>query len=176
MALPPGWNWQTGDIQELIQHILNNDSRPNQLRQPLRKFWSEPYQTQYNQYFKSLQFNPTDTAPVHELDRAMVAVHDDVTPTIESLCREWQGIKVWPVLFFSVRVTKTTWRTLKNFWCPPTCNPFHFRSLPARTLRKPVKPSLSCHSASCPATTWSKREIYPRQVRTCACWNIFAKY
>ena len=99
MALQPGWNWRTGDIQELIQHIFNNASRFNQPRQPRRKFWSEPYQTQYNQYFKSVQFNPIDTAPVHDLDSALVALHDDVSPTIESLCREWQGIKVWPVLF-----------------------------------------------------------------------------
>ena len=99
MALPPGWNWRTGDIQELIQHVFNIASRPNQPRQPLCKFCSKPYQALYNQYFKSLQFYPIDTAPVHDLDRAMVALHDEVTPTIESLCREWQGIKVWPVLF-----------------------------------------------------------------------------
>ena len=29
----------------------------------------------------------------------MLALHDDITPTIESMCREWQGLKVWPVLF-----------------------------------------------------------------------------
>ena len=29
----------------------------------------------------------------------MLALHDDVTPSIVELCREWQGIKVWPVLY-----------------------------------------------------------------------------
>ena len=99
ITLPTEGNWGMGAIQELIQHVFNIASRPNLPRKPLRKFWSEPYQTQYNQYFKSLQFNNIDTAPVHDLDRAMVALHDDVSPTIDSMCREWQGIKVWPVLF-----------------------------------------------------------------------------
>ena len=97
--MPPGWNWRTGDIQELIQHVFNIASRPNLPRQSFRKFWSEPYQTEYNHYFKSLQFNPIDTGSVHDLDCAMVPLHDDVTPTIESMCREWQDLKLWPVLF-----------------------------------------------------------------------------
>ena len=29
----------------------------------------------------------------------MLAIHDDITLTIESLCREWEGVKVWLVLF-----------------------------------------------------------------------------
>ena len=99
MALPLVWNWRTGDIQELIKHVFNIASRHNQHTQPLRKFWSEPYQTQNNQYFLSLQFNSIDTAIVHDLDRAMVAFHDDVTLTIESLCREWQGINLLFVLY-----------------------------------------------------------------------------
>ena len=73
MALPPRWNWLTGNVQELFEHIWNNARRPNQPQQPLLKFWSEPYQTQYNQYFKSLQFSPTRTAPVHDLDRSILA-------------------------------------------------------------------------------------------------------
>ena len=36
---------------------------------------------------------------MNDLDRTMVALHDDVTPTIENLCQELHGIKVWPVLF-----------------------------------------------------------------------------
>ena len=42
MALPPGWNWLTGNVQELFEHIWNNARRPNQAQQPLLKFWSEP--------------------------------------------------------------------------------------------------------------------------------------
>ena len=89
MDLPAGWNRLTGNVRKLFEHIWNNARRQNQPQQPLLKFWLEPYQTQYNQYFKSLQFSPTETAPVHDLDRAMLALHDDITPTIESLCREW---------------------------------------------------------------------------------------
>ena len=29
MALPPGWNWLTGDARELAQFIFNNQSRSN---------------------------------------------------------------------------------------------------------------------------------------------------
>ena len=29
----------------------------------------------------------------------MAAISDDVTDTIEAQCREWHGVKVWPVLF-----------------------------------------------------------------------------
>ena len=83
MSLPPGWNWLTGNVQELFVHIWNNARRPNQPQQPLLKFWSKPYLTKYNQYFKSLQFSATETAPVHDLDRSMLARNDDITPTIE---------------------------------------------------------------------------------------------
>ena len=48
MALPPGWNWLTGNVHELFEHVYNNTRRQNQPKQPLLKFWSEPYQTQYN--------------------------------------------------------------------------------------------------------------------------------
>ena len=76
----------------------------------------------------------------------------------------------------SVRVSKPAWWTLQNARCPLTCNPFHFPSLPAKTLRKPVKPSLFSHKVLSPATSGSKREIYSWQVRTGACRNILAKF
>ena len=82
MALPPGWNWRSGNVQELFEHIWNNAKRPNQPPQPLLKFWSKPYQTQYNQYFKSLQFSLIEKALVHDLDRVMLALHEDITLTI----------------------------------------------------------------------------------------------
>ena len=115
MALPPGWNWHTGDARELAQIIFNNLSRSNRPPQFLRKFWTKSYQKQYNQSFKILQFNPTETAPINDLDRAMVALHDDLTPTIETLCQEWHGIKVWPVLFVLYESANPLDEHFKNF-------------------------------------------------------------
>ena len=73
----------------------DSQTNPNN---PFSNFGQNPIR-QYNHYFKSLQFSPTERALVHDLDRAMLALNDDITPTIESFCREWQGVKVWPVLF-----------------------------------------------------------------------------
>ena len=98
MALPPGWNVLTGDPMEVVRHFLNRLNNSIQSR-PLREFWSEPYQILTNDHFRTLQFSPKDSAPIYDLDRAMQALYHDATPSIETLCREWQGIKVWPVLY-----------------------------------------------------------------------------
>ena len=98
MALPPGWNVLTGDPQEVVRHFLNRLSNSIQPR-PLREFWSEPYQILTTDHFRTLQFSPIVSAPLYDLDRAMQALYHDATPSIETLCREWQGIKVWPVLY-----------------------------------------------------------------------------
>ena len=70
-----------------------------QVVHPFRKFWNEPIQKQSNQYFKIFQFTPIPTVPYNDLDRAMAALINDVTDTIEAQCRDWHGVKVWPVLF-----------------------------------------------------------------------------
>ena len=67
--------------------------------QLVREFWTEPLQKQFNQNFKICQFTPITTVSVNDLDRAMAALSNDVTHTIEEQCREWHGVKVWPVLF-----------------------------------------------------------------------------
>ena len=125
MALPPGWNWRTGNVQKLFEHIWNNARRPNQPRQIFCKFWSKPYQSQYNQYFKSFQFDLIETALVHDLDRALRTLHDDIKLTIESLCREWQGVKVWPVLFVLYESANPLYEPFKIFDAT-TCSSFHF--------------------------------------------------
>ena len=63
------------------------------------KFWNEPIQIQSNQYFQIFQFTPIPTVPYNELDFAMAALSNDLTNTIEAQCRDWHGVKVWPVLF-----------------------------------------------------------------------------
>ena len=45
----------------------------------------------------------------------MVALHDDVTPTIETLCQEWHGIKVWPVRFVRYESANPLDEHFKNF-------------------------------------------------------------
>ena len=35
MALPLEWNWQTGDVKKLLDHILNNAKLRNQIQQLL---------------------------------------------------------------------------------------------------------------------------------------------
>ena len=79
MALP------LSDIQDLVP--------------PFREYWNRPIQKQSNHYFKIFQFTPIPTVPFNNLDRAMAALSNDVTDTIEAQCREWHGVKVWPVLF-----------------------------------------------------------------------------
>ena len=79
MALP------LGNIQQEIQSF--------------REYWNEPIQKQSNQYFKIFQFTPISTVHYNDLDRAMAALSKDLTNTIEEQCREWHGVKVWPVLF-----------------------------------------------------------------------------
>ena len=79
MALP------VGDIQEVLH--------------PVRKFWPEAKQIQSNKNFKIYQFTPIPTIPFNDLDRAMAALSNDLTNTIEAQCHEWHGVKVWPVLF-----------------------------------------------------------------------------
>ena len=66
---------------------------------PKRRFWTEPDNNVSNFHFKIIQFKPIPNAPIHDLDSAMDALWADVLPTIKSLCREWHGVKVWPVLF-----------------------------------------------------------------------------
>ena len=73
------------NIQELI-HLI-------------REFWNEPVQILSNLNFKIFQFIPLPTVPFNDLDRAMAALFKDMIYTIESLCKEWQGVKVWPILF-----------------------------------------------------------------------------
>ena len=79
MALP------IGDIQEVVQ--------------PLRQYWNEPIQKLTNQNFKIFKFIPIFTVPFNDLDCAMAALSNDVTDTIDAQCREWHGVKVWPILF-----------------------------------------------------------------------------
>lgn len=88
----------TGDIQEAVQYFMDRLRNPTQTR-PIRKFWTEPYQIITNDHFKIMQFIPIRTAPVHDFDRAMQAMYDDVLPSISSSCQERHGIKVWPVFY-----------------------------------------------------------------------------
>ena len=67
--------------------------------QLVREFWTKPLQKQFNQNFKIFQFKPITTVSVNDLDRAMAALSNDVTHTIEEQWREWHGVKVWPVRF-----------------------------------------------------------------------------
>ena len=113
MALPPGWNVLTGDPMEVVRHFLNRLNNSIQSR-PLREFWSEPYQILTNDHFRTLQFSPKDSAPIYDLDRAMQALYHDATPSIETLCREWHGIKVWPVLYVRYESAKSD-LALKKF-------------------------------------------------------------
>ena len=115
MALPPGCNWQTSYALKLAQFIFNNLSRSNIYPQPHRKYSTIPYQKQYNQSFKIPQFKLRDTSHINDLDRAMVAFHNDVTPTIKTLCQEWNGIKVWPVVFVRYESANLLDKHFKNF-------------------------------------------------------------
>ena len=102
---PPGFNPLTVDIHQVIQNFINSTRRqpPHQLQQrqqpPQWQFWTEPFQSSSNSHFKTLQFRPISNAPIHDLDRAMSSLPQDITPTIKKLCRDLQGVKVWPVLF-----------------------------------------------------------------------------
>lgn len=98
MVLAPGWNVLTTDPQEVIQHFLNRLNYPIKPR-TVRQFLKTPYQIQTNTHFNTLQLFPIQTAKIYDIDSAMLTLHDDVTPSIVELCREWQRIKIWFVLY-----------------------------------------------------------------------------
>ena len=98
MSLPPGFDWLTGDINVIVQDFLNVLNRPFQFHQ-FRQFWSLPFTTTKSASFRTLHFSPLPSAPIYDLDRAMAAFQNDLTPTIKSLCQEWNGVKVWTVLY-----------------------------------------------------------------------------
>ena len=77
--------------------LLLNDIQ--QVVQPFCKFWNQLIQKQSNQYFKIFQFTPISTVSFNDLDLAMAALSNDVSGTIEAQCRDWHGVKVWPILF-----------------------------------------------------------------------------
>ena len=98
MPLPPGFSWLTGDIDLIVQNLeeaLNQPFDPTQFR----KYWSFPYETAKNPSFKTFHFSPLPAAPIYDLDQAVAAFTSDLSPTIETLCEEWNGVKVWTVLY-----------------------------------------------------------------------------
>ena len=64
-----------------------------------REFWTVPFQIESNANFKIYHVKPIPTATINDLDFAMAALPNDLISTINTLCRLWHGIKVWPVLF-----------------------------------------------------------------------------
>ena len=86
-----------------------------QVEQPIRKFWTKLIQNQSNQYFKIFQFTPIPTVPFNNLDFAMAAISNDLTDTIEAQCREWHGVKVWPILFVRYESANPLDETFKTF-------------------------------------------------------------
>ena len=101
MALPTGWNCRTGNVQELFENSWNNAIHQNQPRQPRRKFFSEPIR--FSTISISNPFSLTRSAqPLFTTSTAPWSLFIMMLPplsTIEFLYREWQRIKVWPVLF-----------------------------------------------------------------------------
>ena len=59
---------------------------------PKREFWTEPYQIETNSNFKIYHFKPIATAVINDLDSAMIALPNDLTLMITTLCRLWHGI------------------------------------------------------------------------------------
>ena len=88
----------TGDIDAIVQNFLNILNRPLERQQSERQFWTLPYQAINIQSFRTIHFSLLSSAPSFDLDRAVAAFPNDLTPTIKSLCHEWYGVKVWTVL------------------------------------------------------------------------------
>ena len=82
MALPLGWNWLTvmfKSYSSTFETMPDAQTSPHNI---FTNFGQNPIR-QYNQYLQFVQFSPTETAPVHDLDRYMLAFNDNITFTIE---------------------------------------------------------------------------------------------
>ena len=77
--------------------------------------------------------------------------------------------------FCSVRISKPPRWAIQNLRCPLTSIVLHFSSLSAKTISQTIKTSLSWHPASRLASSWGKRQVYPRQVRTRSRGNLLAE-
>ena len=98
MSLPLGFDWLTGYINLIVEDFLCR------LRQPFnpqryRQYWTLLYETAKNPSFKTFHFSPLPLSLIFSLVQAVSAFTTDLTPTIESLCEEWDVVKVWTVLY-----------------------------------------------------------------------------
>ena len=157
-----------GDPQILIQHFLNNLRRTIHTP-PLRKFWTPPTQILTNPHFRTLQFYPLDSVPIFDLDRATQAFYNDITPSIESLCREWQGIKVWTVLYVRYESANPLDEHYKNFDAHIPISHSIFLYHQPELIQKSHKPLPSRHQSPHRKNSRSQCKVYSRQVRSHAC-------
>ena len=173
MALPPGWDWRTGDPLEVIRHIFNRINHPNQppsqilvstLSDPNKwAFQNPPIQPTPNiTYLRPRPCNAGILRWYFPLNRIVVSRMAGYQSLARALCSLW--------------VSEPTWWALQKLRCSFANLPFHLSLPSAWTLYRPLQPLSSRHQSPNRKNSCSQRQVHSRQVRPHACWNLFPQF